>query len=350
VFVFIMCAFLIIVPVNFLNTIKSPDFIGYTGVGRCDALITLSYSEDMVGRFSALNEALTDDTDISAHAGRITANYKILNADGKLENISIQYGDFSSFPIPYSEGGYPTAIDEIALSLTNANNYGKKVGDVIEIYAGGAPVGLKVCGIYQDLTNGGRSAQAFLPYVTQDVLWYSFMVTFTETADAATKITELSRAYAPAKVVSVDGYLSQTMAGLTRQFESVTLAVAAAAIAVATLITALFLKLLLAKDRAQIVIMKGLGFTSRHIGAQYISAMFLCLAIGVAAGTLAANTLGELLIGLLMGGLGASKISFVINPLVSYALCPLLLLAAVTGTTLITARSIRRCGNYLLSE
>ena len=44
IIVFTLCVFLIIVPINFLNTLRSPDFIGYTGIGICDAVITLRYS------------------------------------------------------------------------------------------------------------------------------------------------------------------------------------------------------------------------------------------------------------------------------------------------------------------
>ena len=350
ILVFTLCVFLIIVPINFLNTLQSPDFVGYTGIGKSDAVITLRYSEGMIERYANLLETLSADKDVSAYAGRITANYKTLNLDGKYENISIQNGDFITFPVLYLQGSAPASENEIALSFLNARNYEKSVGDSIEIYIDGAPMELTVSGIYQDLTNGGKSAQAYLPYQLKDVLWYAVSLNFENAVDTVSKIASYNEQFAPAKVVGIEGFASQTLASSIRQFETVTLIVIVVSIAVAVLITALFLKMILVKDRRQITIMKGLGFNSSHIKTQYISASAFCLMLGLAIGTVAAGTLGELLVGALMGGMGASKITFIINPVMSFAVCPFLLMLAVIITTLVSARSIRKYGSYIITE
>jgi putative ABC transport system permease protein len=156
--------------------------------------------------------------------------------------------------------------------------------------------------------------------------------------------------FAPAKVTGIEEYMKQAFTSTILQFESVTLAVSALAIAIAMLITGLFLKMMLAKDRNQITIMKGLGFNSRHIRKQYISASMLCLIAGLVIGTILANTLGEVLAGALLSGMGASKISFVIDPLISFIVCPVLFLIAVAAAALISARGVDRLGNYIISE
>ena len=348
--VFALCTFLIVVPVNFLNTLRSPEFIGYTGVGLCDVLITLRHSENMEERYALVLETVAADEDVSLCAGRVTANYRTLTAGGKYENISIQSGDFSLFAIPYLEGGAPTTETEIALSLINAREYGKTVGDSMEVLVGDEPVRLTVCGIYQDLTNGGKSAQAHLPYQPDKVLWYTVVLDFTKTADIAQKTTGYSELFAPAKVTGIEGYRSQTFASTIEQLKAVTLAVSAFSLVVGAGVTALFLKLILAKDRRHIQIMKGLGFTSAHIRTQYLAAVALSLFAGLLLGTVAANTVGELLVGALMGTLGAGKISFVVSPLQAFVICPALLMAAVTATTLLSTRAIRQCGNYMATE
>ncbi|MCL1913111.1 MAG: ABC transporter permease [Eubacteriaceae bacterium] len=350
IFIFTLCVFLIIVPINFLNTLQSPDFIGYTGIGKCDAVITLRNSENMPWRYSSLIDMLSADKDVLAYAGRITANYKVLNLDGKYENISIQNGDYTTFPIPYLQGGAPATGNEIALSFLNARNYEKGVGDSIEIYINGKPRKLMVCGIYQDLTNGGKSAQACLPYNHGDVLWYAVSLDFEKTVDAVSKIASYNEQFAPAKVVGIETFASQTLASTIQQFGTVTLIVSMISIAVAVLVTALFLKMILAKDRSQITIMKGLGFNSSHIQSQYIAAFVFCLVLGLVLGVVGANTFGEMLIGALMSGIGASKISFIIKPVISFVACPLLLMLAVVITVLVSARSIHKCGSYIITE
>ena len=350
IIVFTLCAFLIIVPLNFLNTLKSKAFAGYFGVGYCDALITLNYSEDISERYDEMLETLKADKDVSAYAAKITANYRILNQDGEYENISIQNGDYNTFPVNYIEGKAPSLKSEIALSFLNARNYGKKVGDKIAILVGDQTTELTVIGIYQDLTNGGKSAQAFLTYEPKDVLWYSVALNLTENVDKAEKIAGFTELFAPAKIADIEGYLAQTFASTITLFETVTVVVSIVAVAVAILITALFLKMVLTKDRKQITIMKGLGFTSENIQTHYISASVLSLLLGLTIGTVLANTLGEVLVGVLMSGMGASRITFVIDPLMAYGLSPSLLLIAVTITALIGARSIRQYVNYIVTE
>lgn len=350
IFVFTLCAFLIVVPVNFLNTLQSPEFVGYTGIGYCDAVITLRYSDDIGERFAAVFEALAADKDVSAYAARVTANYKVLNLDGKYENISIQNGDFATFPVPYLHGRAPAADGEIALSLLNAQSFGKDIGDSIEIFADGKATDLTVCGIYQDLTNGGKSAQAQLPYQPEKVLWYAVSLSFLNDVDTASKIEGYSRMFAPVKVTDIEGYMSQTFASTIEQLKTVTGVVSVVSIAIAVLITALFIKMLLAKDSSQITIMKGLGFTSAHIRTQYLSAILLSLFLGLTLGMIAAGTLGEGLAGVLMSSMGASKISFVINPYISFIVCPVLLLTAVIATVMLSSRSIQKQNNYIVSE
>lgn len=350
IFVFTLCAFLIVVPVNFLNTLQSPDFVGYTGVGYCDAVITLRYSDDIGERYAMVLDTLAADTDVLAYASRVTVNYKVQNLDGNYENISIQNGDFTTFPVPYLHGRAPTADGEIALSLLNAQSFEKDIGDSIEIFVDDKITVLTVCGIYQDLTNGGKSAQAQLPYQPEKVLWYAVSLSFFSDVDTASKIDGYSRMFAPAKVTDIEGYMSQTFASTIRQLETVTGVVSVVSTAIAVLITALFLKMLLAKDCSQITIMKGLGFTSVHIRTQYLTAISLSLFLGLALGMIAAGTLGEVLVGALMGSMGASKISFVINPYISFIVCPVLLLTAVITTTLLSSRSIQKQKNHIVSE
>ena len=62
-----------------------------------------------------------------------TKTFKVKTEDGSEENIKIELGDHSVFPIEYSEGRAPARDDEIALSAINADEMSKKVGDVITL-------------------------------------------------------------------------------------------------------------------------------------------------------------------------------------------------------------------------
>jgi ABC-type antimicrobial peptide transport system, permease component len=353
IIVFMLCAFLLIVPTNFLNTIKSPDFAGYIGAGHSDLLVSMRPAGDgehVAAKYDEMLNSLENDKDVALVCGSVTVNYKMKNPDNEYENIRVKIGDFSLFPVPYIDGGAPSGQDEMALAYLTAKNMGASVGDRVVVLMYGAPKSFTVSGIYQDLTNGGKSAQANFPYKTEDILWYDVSVNLTDGVDIEQKAYEINTLFAPANAVAVDSYMAQTFGSTISQLERVTWIVAAIATVIAVLITALFFKMLLAKDAGQITIMKGLGFTAEDIRKQYITAFVLSLIIGVVLGTLAAATLGEGLVGLLISSMGTSHIDFVVNPLTTYIIYPLLLLSAVVTTTVITAKSIRKNRNYIIAE
>lgn len=345
IFVFTLCAFLITVPANFLNTLKAPEFASYIGTGYSDLLITLrpaGEEEEAARQYTALMETLQADPDVTLAAGTATVNYKMQNTDGEYENIRVKIGDFTTFPVPYLQGGAPAAQDEIALSYLVAKDLGVGVGDTVTILLEGVPTHLTVSGTYQDMTNGGKSAQALLVPTGEPILWYDISANLAEGADINAKIEWYNDLFPSIQMMGIDKYMDQTFGATIRQMEVVTWVVTGIAAIIAALITALFFKMMLARDAGQIAIMKSLGFRAAHIRTQYTTAFVLCLVLGLTLGTVGAATLGEGLVGMLMASAGTAHIEFIIDPLVTYVATLALLLAAVLATTLITARSIRR--------
>ena len=92
---------------------------------------------------------------------------------------------------------------------------------------------------------------------------------------------------------------------------------------ISVLITLMFIKMLVAKDRYSIAVMKALGFTNSDIKVQYASRSVFVLMVGIVLGTLLANTLGERLAGAVISSFGASAFHFVVNPLSAYLYSPL---------------------------
>ena len=72
----------------------------------------------------------------------------------------MELGDHSVFPLAYAAGRAPAENNEIALSVMNADELGKTVGDVILIMIEGEERAFTVSGIYADITNGGKTAKA----------------------------------------------------------------------------------------------------------------------------------------------------------------------------------------------
>jgi putative ABC transport system permease protein len=236
----------------------------------------------------------------------------------------------------------PKNENEIALSDANSNEMKKKTGDTLILLVNGKKKTMTVSGVYQDVTNGGKTAKARLPYNQDRVLWYVLSLDLKDDGSKISdKIAEYSQTFAPAKVTDLQGYLYQTLGGTIHQLKLVTVLALVVALLVTILITTLFLKMLVAKDNGDIAILKSLGFSISSIQFKYVTMSLIVLGVGVLIGTVLSNTAGQLMISLIMAYFGASHIVFVIDPLKSYVLCPLLLAATIICTAIISIQSIK---------
>lgn len=187
----------------------------------------------------------------------------------------------------------------------------------------------------------GRTAKAVLPFAPETVLRYEVSIDFKPGIDVSKKMEQYATDLHPAKVTDLEGYLGQTLGNTIDQLKLLTIAAIAVALLVSILITSLFLKMAVAKDNAQIAILRSIGFSLRQIRAQYVARALLILGIGIVLGTVLSNTMGQSMAGVLLSFMGASRIDFVIDPIQSYMLLPIAFMIVVTVTALISLISIK---------
>ncbi|MDF1568593.1 MAG: ABC transporter permease, partial [Spirochaetaceae bacterium] len=158
-FVFFFSAFITVMPLHFLSTLKSPNFISYMGIGRSDIRIDLRQSDGIEGRFDEMVGRIAADKDVVRFSPFLTSRFTLVESDGRTEKIVVESGDFSLFPLDYIQGRAPSGEYEIALSCLNSRDMGKDIGDSIVLRIDGNNRKMIVSGIYQDVTNGGRTAK-----------------------------------------------------------------------------------------------------------------------------------------------------------------------------------------------
>ncbi|MFN2340711.1 MAG: FtsX-like permease family protein [Halanaerobium sp.] len=338
--VFILTTFIIIVPLNFLNTIKSSEFVSYMGVAESDIIMDLRYSEGIRDNFEEIKTYLENDPDVTNYASFVTSQYKIINQEGLTENIYLQTGDFSEFNLDYLAGESPQAANEIALSYLSASELEKEPGDKVPLIIEEERREMTITGIYQDITNGGRSAKANIPADYQNATWYNIFVNVN--SEINNKIKEYEAVFDNTKIIDQKGYLEQTLGDTIKQLNILTIAAIIIAAVVTILITSLFLKTLIARDKAQIAIMKSIGTSVDSIKIQYITKALFVLILAIIIGTIAANILGGQLLTIILSFLGASRIEMIINPFRSYFLSPLIMILIVILTTLLSIGSIKK--------
>ncbi|MBV1756438.1 MAG: ABC transporter permease [Dethiosulfatibacter sp.] len=334
--IFVVSMFIITLPLNVYNTMRSPEFSTYMGIGKSDMRIDLRKTDTITDDFKKLKEDLQNDSDIKESAAYITCYYQAKNMEGSWDYILIETGDFSVFPLKYLEGKAPVGEGEISLSYANASADGlnKKVGDEVVIKVAGIDKALTVSGIYQDITNGGKTTKAdtSLGLNEDSILWYIVYMNVTPGVDIGSKMDYYQNTYASAQVNDIKEYTRQTLGNLIDQMGAVVIGGIAVALVIVALITALYLKMLLSKDMSQIAIMRSVGLTSKNIKQQYMAGTLTVLVVGIILGVLASNYLGELLVSLAMSSMGAARIQFVDSAWQIWLLCPLALIAVVGFT------------------
>lgn len=344
--VLVIAAFIIIVPQNLYNTISSESFIKYMGIGNYDMRIDIQQTDNIAEKAVEISHTLNSDSAISKVAVLTTKTFKVITEDGAEGNIKIELGDHSIFPIEYAKGRAPAA-DEIALSVMNADEMGKKVGDYITLMIEGKKKVLTVSGIYSDITNGGKTAKAVFADHAAAVMWSIICVEFSDKALVDGKVSAYTNQFDFAKISDVDEFVAQTFGSTISAVEKASYAAIAVALIIMVLVTLLFMKMLVAKDRYAIAVMKALGFTNSDIRKQYVSRSVFVLIAAVILGTLLANTLGEMLADAVISSFGASAFQFTVNPVSAYLYSPLMMIGAVLLATII---GISGAGQIKISE
>lgn len=333
--VLMISAFIIIIPQNLYNTISSKNFIKYMGIGNSDMRIDIQQTGNISEKAAEIIKTMSSDNAISKYAVLTTKTFKAKTEDGSEERLKIELGDHSIFLVEYAEGRAPAAEDEIALSAMNANELSTKVGDIITLVIEGKEKNLTVSGIYSDITNGGKTAKAVFTDNSADIMWYVICAELSDPSLIKSKVSEYADRFDYAKVSDIDEYMAQTYGSTISSVGKASKSAIAVALIISVLVTLLFMKMLVAKDRYSIAVMKAFGFTNSDIQVQYVSRSVFVLIVGIVFGTLLANTLGERLAGAVISSFGASTFHFTVNPLAAYLFSPLLMIGSVLIATII---------------
>ena len=164
--IFMSLSFLVLLPVQITSTLKSSQFTSYMGVASSD--LRVDFQQGGVDK-SIVESALANDDNITDYQVFNTYLAKTDNSDGKSVTVNFETGDYSIFSLSCITGSLPQKTNQIAVSYLLANDLGIKVGDKITFTISDQAYTYKVSGIYQDITNGGKSAKSIGSISNADV-------------------------------------------------------------------------------------------------------------------------------------------------------------------------------------
>ncbi|THV24634.1 ABC transporter permease [Glycomyces paridis] len=336
--VMFLAAVLMTLPVNLLSTFSDPAFVTFMGSPESDLRADLGFAEDVDAVHADLLAAMDADERLENVRAYASVLYETEGEEG-WEVLRVDVGDYSDAGMPYTEGG-PPETGEIALSVLNAAKYDLAAGDEIRVRQDGETTNLTVSGVYQDITGGGLSAK-LQGEVDSDASSYTVFADAAEGTDTADLVAEYTEAFPSAKVTPMREFMEQTLSYLTEAIRSAAAVTFVFGLGVALVITSLFLKLRLARDRQKMGMLSAVGFSTNELITQVRGKALVAVVAGTVLGSVFAATGGEGLAGSLlsMAGLGLVDLEFLPNPWISYIAYPALLITAgYLGAVFLTAR------------
>lgn len=305
------CTVLVLVPQNLYSTLSDPGFVTYMGIGNAEIRMDVRQAEeidDVTGRVARMLER---DMQVETYAVLRTRSCPAVLADGRTVNLTVETGDCGIFPVSCLEGMLPKTQTEIALSAMNAKELGVAVGDPLRLVTGGKETEYTVCGIYSDITNGGKTAKAYQTDDDAPVIWSVLYVSLRESA----KKEQWMRRYRQpgVDVTDIADYVRDTYGQTLGQLRLASCLAAVLSAFVTAVVTVLFMRLLVDKDRYEISLQKALGYTAGDLKRIYFTKGLFPVAAGVFAGLFTGNLSGERLCGTVMKIFGADGFAFVIS-------------------------------------
>jgi putative ABC transport system permease protein len=297
-----------------------------------------------------LMSALDHDPDVSRVAQFVTARFDVMNTDGEPEQLVVETGDHQIFPLSYLKGASPDSPEQISLSSLAADSMGAELGETITLRGESGPQDVTLVGIYQDMTNGGRTAKAMVSVDGEPIVWRTVLLDAADGVSPAQLARRLSDSYPAVQTIQMSEFADQTLGDLISQTGTVATAAALVAIVLTSLIAAMFAQMVIARDRSQIAIQRGLGVSDRALRTQYLTRFVVVLVTGIVLGAVLVATVGQSMVASVIGSLGAPALRFDVEPLLAYGAVPLALTATVGAVALFATRTFDHLGIAQFNE
>ena len=336
----VAAVFLMSVPQNIGSTISSPHFVNYMGIGDGQIRMDIRQTDDILKKTEATAGLLKRDERVTRYAAFVTRSYRMLLSDGSVSRLNVETGDHTMFPVNYAEGKAPSEAGEIALSYLCAEELGVAVGDRLQLQGSETTQTYRICGIYSDITNGGKTAKAAVAPEEEPVMWSVFYLSLREGTDKKQWLSEYQERLGVEKgigikAVDIGAYVTATYGQTIRQVRLAAYVACGMASAVLFLVLFLLVRLRVARERLDLSLKKAIGFTGSELQRSYRVEYLAVVCLGIVLGLLSGQLFGELLAGSFLKSMGAADFHFITDwGRICFEIPVLTLLAAVCAVSL----------------
>lgn len=349
---------LLIMPINTINTLQSEKILHLFATLECDyfivddvAITELIVAGDKEGFSEYLSELKTNlkqnDIPVERVFMEVMFKYRVRKDDKSYLSFAMQGINSSTEEYVYDKGDAPKYENEVALAYTTADKIGADVGDTVYITMNREERPFVVSAIYQSMNNLGEGIRfhedANLDYQAANG-GFGVQVLLKDNADkelvqkCMDKTKEL---YPDSSVENVQKFLDDMLGGVSERVSSLKLMILVLVVLINVMVVVLMQRMFLIRERGEMGMMKAIGFADKAIIGWQTKRILLVVFAGIFIGTVTGTPFSKITSGQVFKIMGARNIEFVVNPLEVYAIYPLAVLVITIIACVLTMRRVK---------
>lgn len=339
-FPFWLCLFIsltILLPSRLIHTMNAPEFITYMGSAKYDISLEVTEGEGVDARAKTARQTLqklSQSHSVSPSEIRRT-QLQATSSQGDTVSLPVDMGQDAGKELHYTQGHAARNNQEIALSLLAAEELGKGLGDKLTLTVNGQSISPKIVGLYQDITNGGKTAKLPSEFGQAHSQKYIFYLRLTNHHQKK-KILQLLTSKLGKKGYRINdakGIVQQTLGGMIQELQKASNTTLGVSLLIFGSLLFLFLSLHVNRNLKEFIFKRTLGLSFSSVYLQELYPLAISSLLGAFSGILLVQYLGEPFISSLFGLLnsGIQQLSFVAMSWTELAVyfCVLFLIIAI---------------------
>lgn len=350
---------LVVMPVNTVNTLGSENIMDWFSISRCDIFISddektkeLVVSGDKEEYYNYLDEVKEELEDHGIKCKNVVLDtylqLKVRKGDKTISAFSSQGLNIEETAYCYEEGTVPEYENEVAITRYTAEKIDAKLGDTIYVTVGEKEKPFIITAYFQSMNNMGDgirfTEEAELNYANA-IGTMGAQVTL---ADEVTKeerdaiIEEIKEFMPDIFVQDTVGFLHRMLGGFLDDIAAMKGGILAIVILINVLVVVLMQKMFLIRERGEMAMLKAVGFSNRSIIAWQTKRIMLVLFLGIVLGSLTGTPFSQVTSGQVFKIMGADKITFQINPIEIYVIYPVIIFVMTVLACMITMLGVKK--------
>ena len=364
IFTFFLCMSLLIILSNATASLKSRKLVKYFGMADCHAVtdigdeamkFMIEDGHEKVKKYLEDMEKTLAKNGMSAECMTEYYIYSMIRHGEYESKTAILQGTGTTMDMyEYLEGTLPQNSGEIAVTTLLAKKLDAGIGDtVIVSYPTGETAEFIITALYQSMVNQGISVRAHtdcdINYITASGS-PGTQIKFTDNPDdkeVLSRIEKIKELYPKFSSVKTAGETVNDTTGVGDAIDAVKKMSAILTVILATLITVLMVRSFIAKEQAEIALMKAIGIRNTKIYEQYTLRFFIAVAAAVLIAELLGMPLTKLCFDPIFGSMGLEMgVEYMQNPMEIYVIFPVIALAATVVSAFLTSlytKKIKSC-------